>query len=159
MSPHDTTYRLLVIANETITGSTLHGSIARCTAGRQSEVLLVAPALNRRLRHWLSDDREARRGATRRLVDGLAALRGLGVDAEGVVGDADPLLAIGDALAVFAADEILVATHPEGRSYWLERDLVWKAAERFPQPVWHVTVAPEELRGTTVRGAEFAAAA
>ena len=75
----------------------------------EAEVLVVAPALNSRLRRWLSDEDEARRRAEQlagAFVDLLA--RG-GVHAEGRVGDADPLLAIADALPTFPADEIVIA--------------------------------------------------
>lgn len=58
----------------------------------------------------------------------------------GQLGDADPLRAIGDALGVFVADEILVATHPEARSAWLAGDLVARARSRFGVPVLHVVV-------------------
>jgi hypothetical protein len=37
--------------------------IARRTAGRRAEVLVVAPALNGRLRHWSSDSDAAREAA------------------------------------------------------------------------------------------------
>jgi hypothetical protein len=36
------------------------------------------------------------------------------------VGDSDPVLAIQDALATFAAEEIVVVTHPEEDATWLE---------------------------------------
>jgi hypothetical protein len=48
--------------------------------------------------------------------------------------------AIEDALRVFGADEIIISTHPPGRSNWLERDEVAKARDRFPVPVTHVVV-------------------
>ena len=48
-----------------------------------------------------------------RLLACLAALEPADVDAEGMIGDADPLQAALDALALFPADEIVVATHPK----------------------------------------------
>jgi hypothetical protein len=130
--------RVLVISNETVEADILRETIA-ARAGR-TQVLVVAPALNTRLRHWLSDEDPARRAAERRLAGTLAALRTAGVDVDGWVGDADPLLAIEDALAVFAADELLVATHPEARSNWLAHDLVGRACARFSLPVLHLVV-------------------
>ena len=47
--------------------------------------------------------------------------------ATGWVGDADPLHAIADALAVFPADELLVVTPAERRAHWLARDLARRA--------------------------------
>ena len=56
------------------------------------------------------------------------------------MGDADPLQAIEDALRTFGADEIIISTHPEGRSNWLERGVVDSARERFAVPITHVVV-------------------
>src|SRR6266545_1889683 len=71
-----------------------------------AEVLVIAPALNSRLRHWLSDDDAARRYAAERAEACVDRLESLGVRARGRIGDADPLQPIADALPTFAADEI-----------------------------------------------------
>ena len=60
--------------------------------------------------------------------------------AEGEVGDADPLQAIEDGLRTFGADEVIISTHPEGRSDWLEKGVVRAARERFDVPITHVVV-------------------
>ena len=130
--------RVLVISNETVEAEILRETIAARASATQ--VLVVAPALNTRLRHWLSDEDPARRAAERRLSGALAGLRAAGVDVDGWVGDADPLLAIEDALAIFPADELLIATHPEARSNWLAHDLVGRACARFSLPVLHLVV-------------------
>jgi hypothetical protein len=57
------------------------------------------------------------------------------------VGDPDPLIAVADALAVFPADEIIVSTHPPGRSNWLEKDLIERLQDRHRQPVTHLVSA------------------
>ena len=75
----------------------------------QSQVFVVAPALNSRLRRWLSDEDAARRRALERASAAVARLERRGLHAESQVGDADPLQAIADALPVFAADEIVIA--------------------------------------------------
>jgi hypothetical protein len=51
-----------------------------------------------------------------------------------------------DALRTFGADEIIISTHPEGRSNWLERGIVTKARERFAVPITHVVVDLEAER-------------
>jgi hypothetical protein len=56
-----------------------------------------------------------------------AALAAAGVEAEGLVGDADPLLAMDDALRLFPADEIVVATGAVACSSRLVRGLVRRA--------------------------------
>jgi hypothetical protein len=130
--------RVLVISNETVEAEILRDTIA--ARADRTQVLVVAPALNTRLRHWLSDEDPARRAAERRLAAALAGLHAAGADVDGWVGDADPLMAIEDALATFAADELLIATHPEARSNWLAHDLVGRACARFSLPVLHLVV-------------------
>jgi hypothetical protein len=66
--------------------------------------------------------------------------------ADGEIGDGDPLQAIDDALRTFAPDELIISTHPEGRSHWLERGVVSGARERFALPVTHVVVDLEAER-------------
>jgi hypothetical protein len=136
--------RILVVANETVEGGALRDVILRTDGEPPAEVLVIAPALNSRLRHWLSDEDEARRDAGLRLAASLEHLSAAEIEAEGLVGDADPLQAITDALHAFAAHEIVIATHPEGRSHWLTRDLVGRARRRFAQPIVHVVAEPSE---------------
>jgi hypothetical protein len=132
--------RILVIANETVGGQTLRSSIQRRAEGVREEILVVVPALNSPLRHWASDEDDARARAQERLEASLARLREDGVNARGEVGDSDPVQAIEDALRTFGADEIIISTHPEGRSNWLERGVVTGARERFAVPITHVVV-------------------
>src|ERR671923_282348 len=80
------------------------------------------------------------------LEAGVARLRQAGVDARGEVGDGEPLQAIEDALRTFGADEIIISTHPEGRSHWLEKGVVTRARERFDVPITHVVVDLEAER-------------
>jgi GABA permease len=134
-------HRILVVANETSEGPELLHAVRSRARGGRADVLVVAPALNSRLRHWTSDDDEARRVAEARLRHCLERLRLVGVEAEGVVGDADPLLAIDDSLHGFPADELVIATHAAQRSRWLRGDVVDKARGRFALPVHHVVVA------------------
>jgi len=133
-------YRILVVANETVGGSALLAEIRTRAAGRKTVVLVVCPALNSPLRHWVSDEDEARAAANARLDQSLAAMRAAGVDASGEIGDGDPIQAIEDAVRTFRPDELIVSTHPEGRSHWLERGVVEKARERFALRVTHVVV-------------------
>jgi nucleotide-binding universal stress UspA family protein len=96
-----------------------------------AEVLVVAPALNSRLRHWLSDEDDARRRAEARAAGLVDRLERRGVHAEGRVGDADPLLAIADALPTFPADEIVIASEAERAD-----ELLSRARRRFGLPVF-----------------------
>ena len=132
--------RILVIANETVGGHTLRSAILEKSLDVREEVLVVTPALNSPLKHWVSDEDDARASAQRRLDTSLAQLAEAGVEARGEVGDGDPLQAMEDALRTFGADEIIISTHPPGRSNWLERGVVEKARERFAVPITHVVV-------------------
>jgi hypothetical protein len=130
--------RILVVANETVGGSRLFDEIHARSANFREQVLVVCPALNSALRHWVSDEDGAREAAQGRLDASLGRLADAGIAARGEIGDADPLQAIEDALRTFGADEIIISTHPPERSNWLERGVVDKARERFPVPVTHV---------------------
>jgi GABA permease len=131
---------LLVVANETVEGSALVDTVRDIALAGDAEVLVVAPALNSRLRHWMSDSDGAHHAAELRLAGCLDRLRDAGVRAAGHVGDADPMLAIEDAIADFPAHEIVIGTHPEARSNWLAHDLVARACAYFGLPVAHVVV-------------------
>ena len=132
--------RILVVANETVGGRTLRSMILEKSSDVREEVLVVTPALNSPLKHWISDEDGARAAAQERLDASLAMLAEAGVRARGEVGDGDPIQAMEDALRTFGADEIIISTHPEGRSNWLERGVVEKARERFAVPITHVVV-------------------
>ena len=138
--------RILVVANETVGGETLRSMILDKSYGVREEVLVVTPALNSPLKHWVSDEDDARAAAQERLDASLAKLAEAGVQARGEVGDGDPLQAIEDALRTFGADEIIISTHPEGRSHWLERGIVENARQRFAVPITHVVVDLERER-------------
>jgi hypothetical protein len=132
--------RILVVANETVGGRTLREMIRQRSEGVREEVLVVCPALNSPLRTWTSDEDRAREAAQERLDESLSRLREAGINVRGEVGDGDPLQAIEDALRTFGADELIISTHPEGRSNWLERGVVDSARERFAVPITHVVV-------------------
>jgi hypothetical protein len=139
--------RVLVLANETVGGDRLREVIVGCTEGFQrSRVHVVAPALNSPVRHWASDEDPARRAAEERLQASLARLRAGGIEASGDIGDSEPLQALEDGLRLFDADEIVISTHPEGRSHWLEKGVVDQARARFAVPITHVVVDLEAER-------------
>jgi hypothetical protein len=138
--------RILVIANETVGGETLREEIRRRAEDYDERVRVICPTLLSRVRYIASDSDAARAQAQDRLDHSLSSLREVGVNCEGEVGEADPLQAIEDALRTFGADEIIISTHPEGRSLWLERGVVTAARERFDVPITHVVVDLEAER-------------
>lgn len=93
------------------------------------------------------------RRAQDQLSESLAEIRASpAVRGEGLVGDADPILAIDDALYDFPADEILIVTHPEGRARWMEDDLFERASQRFRQPIRHFVVENGSVRAAEASG-------
>jgi GABA permease len=143
----DGKHRLLVVANETVVGEALLAEIASRGRGRESEILVVVPALvASRASHWASDVDEAIELARQRMELSLIELGRLGLKAKGEIGDSDPNVAIEDALRVFPADEIVISTHPPERSHWLERGVVERAQEEIDLPISHVVVDLTEKR-------------
>lgn len=151
----DGTHRVLVVANETIEDELLLAEIDNRTAGKhRTEILLVCPALDgSRLQHLASDIDGPRAEAEARLQRSLTALRAVHATVAGTVGDDDPLVATHDALAGFAADELIVSTHPPERSRWHERDVIEQLRRELDLPLTHVVVAGATARVRNVPSA------
>ena len=132
--------RILVVANETLSGRALRTAISERPPDGETELRIVCPALNTKIKHWTNEEDEARGAAQQRLEGLLASLRRDGFEADGEIGEDDPVQAMEDALRLFPADEVMISTHPPGRSNWLEHDVVDRARERFDLPVTHVVV-------------------
>ncbi len=129
---------ILVVANATCPCPALLDHLADRAREMRRPVLIVAPALNSRLAHWLSDTDAAVRAARERLGTAVAALEERGIEADGRIGDADPIVAIADWSAQVDPAEIVISTHPPGRSHWLEKDLIGRTRARYAVPVTHV---------------------
>lgn len=133
---------VLVVANETIAGKALRERIAELAGGEESRFTVVAPVNDPREGYVVYEDTR-RASARRRLEKSLAALREVGVHAQGFVAECDPVRAVRDHLASGEpeVDLILVSTHPQERSGWQRRNVVEqirKAAGGIP--VEHVVV-------------------
>ena len=136
----DGRYRILVVANETLSGRALREEISKRGKGGEGQVKVVCPALNSKIKHWTNEEDAARAQAGQRLQALLTRLRSEGFDVDGDIGDDDPVQAMEDGLRRFPADEVIISTHPAGRSNWLEHDVVNRAQDRFDVPVTHVVV-------------------
>ncbi len=105
-------------------------TVAVRLAGRDAEVLVVAPILPPPS-HYVANDEDAARAAAEERLDGLVAgLRRAGLAASGRVGTDDPVQALGDALADFPAAEVLIVTAED--TVWLERGLFERARAFAP---------------------------
>ncbi len=143
----DGRHRLLVVANQTVAGRALLEEIRNRSRGRDSEVLVVTPALvGSRAARWASDLDEGIEQARQRMEQSLVAIREAGLEARGEVGDSDPNLAVEDALRLFPADEIVISTLPPEKSRWLEHGVVRRTRAEVELPVTHVVVDLEAER-------------
>jgi len=136
----DDRYRILVVANQTLSGRALRDEISQRGHRGEAQLKVVCPALNSKIKHWTNEEDDARAAAGLRLEALLGNLRSEGFAVDGDIGDDDPLQAMEDALRRFHADEVIISTHPPGKSNWLERDVVERARERFAVEVRHVVV-------------------
>lgn len=130
--------RILALVSEPVSGGALKSALGSDVG--DAEVLVVAPAMTSRFR-WLVDDPD---GAIERAEsvqeETVERLDEEGVDAAGDTGEADPMLAIQDALQTFPADRIVLFTHSEGKRNWLEEGVVEEARDRFDAPVTHLVI-------------------
>jgi hypothetical protein len=149
----DPTYRVLVLANETVGGRALLAEIGNRCKGRTSEILVVVPALpGSRMEHWTSDVDGAVEEARARLDDSLRRMDAAGINARGHVGDHHETNAsLEDALGAFPADEVIISTHPDPRSGWLRRDLIDRVRDAAGVPVEHVVVDLDADRADATR--------
>lgn len=123
--------KILAVVNEAIDAAALRSAVGS-DAAANAEVLVIAPALNSKLRFWASDPDAAIDRAQDVAQESVERMEEEGIDASGGTGESDPLQAIQDSLATFPAEEIVLCTHREGERNWLEDGIVEKAQERFP---------------------------
>jgi hypothetical protein len=140
-------FRLLVIAPAEVDGAALREEIEHEHGGGQAQVHLIAPAVTGSpIKHAMGDVDEGAERARERLEPAMRDLKQSRMRVSGGVGDADPMIAAEDALAIFPADEVLLVTHRDGDTEWFEDGLFDRASERLRPPVSHAVVAgsPDE---------------
>ena len=125
-----------MLVSEPASGDVLKSAIGTESA-EDAEVLVVAPALNSKIRFFASDPDPAIRRAEGVAEETAERLGDAGIDAAGDTGESDPLQAIEDALVTFDANEIVICTHHGAKRNWLEEGLVDDAKKRFEVPVRH----------------------
>jgi hypothetical protein len=125
---------LLVLAPEPVDADTLKSAVGEDLG--DAKVLYVVPALNDSpVRFWMSDADGAIQEANDRAQQTERSLAADGVQATGVTGESEPLLALQDALATFQADRIVVFVHDDDEQRYREDDVVSEAERRFGVPV------------------------
>jgi hypothetical protein len=126
--------KILVVANETLTGDELLEAVRRRVEGSDALVIVIAP-VNAPREGYVVYENTRRAAAGRRLDRTLAGFREAGISASGHVVDNDPLSAVKDAIAIEEPDEIVISTHPEAKSGWRRRNLldeIRKASGEIP---------------------------
>jgi hypothetical protein len=132
--------KVLVLTPEPIDADLLRATLGDEVDG--AEVLVISPATNSSpLAFWVSDSDDAIREAQTAQVDTVERLEEAGIDAAGDTGESEPAVAIQDALATFAADRIVVFSHPEGDRDYREDDGLADAEQRFGVPVTHAVIS------------------
>jgi hypothetical protein len=104
---------------------------------------VISPATNRsKVAFWVSDSDEAIHEAEVAQEETVERLEEEGVDAAGDTGESEPAVAIQDALATFAADRIVVFSHPD-LDYREDAGLE-DAEGRFGVPITHAQISREQ---------------
>lgn len=128
----------LIVANQTLTSRSLTDAIqARLADGpvRTHVVVPLSPVGGRLT--W--DEQASREMARTRLDEVLERLREMGAEADGEIGDRDPVMAVRDALRGREVDEVIVSTLPKGLSRWLGEDVPSRLRDSVRVPVTVVT--------------------
>ena len=128
----------LIVANQTLTSQSLTQAItARLADGpvRTHVVVPLSPVGGRLT--W--DEQASRAVAQTRLDEMLERLREMGAEADGEIGDRDPVMAVRDALRGREVDEVIVSTLPKGLSRWLGEDVPSRLRDSVKVPVTVVT--------------------
>jgi GABA permease len=128
------TQHLLVVANRTVDSPELLAALRERAEEGPVHVTLMAPTL------W-----SEREDAQERLRTAVAALRAAGLKAQGILGDADPIVAVQEAWNSGLYDEVIVSTLTEGTSRWLQVDLPHRVARLTDCQVRHVAVPVRRL--------------
>jgi hypothetical protein len=122
---------LLVVANQTLDSPDLLAALRQRADQGPIHVTMLAPVL------W--SEREAARA---RLDEACGDLRERGIRAEGVLGDADPVVAVQEVWDPGRFDEIIVSTFATGASRWMQIDLPHRVAKLTDCTVRHVESRP-----------------
>jgi hypothetical protein len=120
---------VLVLANQTVLGQPLLDAIHERAAAGPADFTLLIPA--------------DAVGAERRLKSVSSLMAEAGIEASGLLGDPDPVIAVENAIHDEQIDEIIVSTFPAATSGWLRRDVLGRIRS-FGLPVTHVVVTRQE---------------
>lgn len=121
--------RVLVVAHRTAATPALLEAVRERAARGDAAFTLLVPAAAHGL-HKIVDPEDADESEARTTLELALPLisEAAGHQVEGLIGDAEPLAAIQDAVNLEGFDEIIISTLPSRVSRWLHLDLPRKAA-------------------------------
>jgi hypothetical protein len=131
---------VLLVALEPVSDEQIRNAIEARQKVHGVNVHVVAPAANVGPLQWLMGDEDEARAEAAEVADQAAEAVESEVPAETEVGDRDPLVAVEDALADFAADEIVLAGPADDRTAAQLR--------RFGLPVERLDGGDDNVGGT-----------
>ena len=122
---------VLVVANVTAASDDLLAALEARSEQGPAEFTLLIPAAGGH-----------RQKAREQLDRALERMRAAGLEATGLVGDSDPVVAVHEAWDPRRYDEVVVSTLPTGSSRWLRIDLPHRIERITDVPVRHVVSKP-----------------
>ncbi|MCB0857166.1 MAG: hypothetical protein KDB39_06975 [Austwickia sp.] len=138
-------HRVLLIADEVFSGSDLAKELEGHLDVEKDEVevLVISPALaHTTIDQELGNVDPVLPETGERMVEVVDELNRAGFSARGQVGDLDPMMAIGDGLAQFDAEEIVVVANDDENAEPGEEGLWERIEGEFHQPLTMIKVAP-----------------
>jgi hypothetical protein len=147
---------VLVVANQTLGGEEFRAAVAARAAAGPASFFVLVPAtppddfFDTAVSAYagsLPAAQDKVDDAGERLERVLDWLGREGIPAEGAIGDADPVVAIEQALSRRPYDEIILSTLPPGVSRWLRRDVLRRVERACGVPVTHVAGSPGPRSG------------
>jgi hypothetical protein len=126
-------FSVLVVANVTAASDELLGALKERAERGACGFTLLVPATG--------GGKAGREAAQDVLEKALERMREVGLEVKGMVGDADPVIAVHDVWDPMRFDEIVISTLPTGASRWLAVDLPHRVEKFTGVQVQHVVAA------------------
>lgn len=121
--------RILVVANKTAATPTLVEAVRQRAAKGPASFTLLVPAHPHGLHRVVDPEDQGDDEAAKTIAQARPLLEeAAGSDVEAIVGDAEPLAAVEDAVNAGSYDEIILSTLPATLSRWLKLDLPSKVS-------------------------------
>jgi hypothetical protein len=127
---------VLVVASQTAASQQLVDALTQRAGRSPIRVTLVMPAQG--------PGRAGRDAMRAQLDEALGAMRAAGLEADGVIGDANPMDAVAECFDASRHDEVIVCTLPGRSSKWLQHDFPHRVARFTGLSVTHVVA--DDLR-------------